>query len=215
LDCPIPAVRAVVLASNVPGLQPSHDLDPDLVTELNAIYHDTDFPSRSKSWASRDLTPQRVLLGWMHRYANAEHGVRLDELKAITGIDEPRLYSMLAQDPSSYSSTRAGDHVLLEPTRPWPKRQPLAEGRRVRLPKCPHCDLPTLLQPLRVPELPDGVLCTTCRRAPSTRFVYPPEYLQPWVGPLQGNRTTRTNDSRDPVGTLRKDFRIPPRTRAA
>jgi hypothetical protein len=217
LDCPLDDVRAAVLGPETGCAEVPDHLDPDFVTDLRATYYDPGFARSNRSWASRDASPQRSLLVWMSRYAADEDGVEWELLRSSVSIDEPRLYSMLDTDPKRYPAIRLGSAALLEPTTPWPRRQRMPRGsKRVRLPQCPHCGQRSLLQALRVAELPDGVLCTNCRRAPSSPFPYPEGYLLPWVGPQQGTRRTGvTGETRSPVGTHQKDFYVPPRLRAS
>jgi hypothetical protein len=217
LDCPLDDVRAAVLGPETGCAEIPDHLDPQFVTELRATYYDPGFARSNRSWATRDPSRQRSLLTWMSRYAADEDGVDWEDLRSVIDIDEPRLYSMLEADPARYPAVRVGTAALLERTMPWPARRPMPRGtKRVRLPLCPHCGERALLQALRVPELPDGVLCVRCRRAPSSPHPYPDGYLLPWVGPQQGTRTTRSSaDPRDLVGSYLKEFVVPPRFRAS
>jgi hypothetical protein len=90
----------------------------------------------------------------------------------------------------------------------------MEEVRRVRLPWCDHCKKSVLPHILQVPEVPQGWLCTECRRPPGSTIIYPLEYLKPWVGSKQGRHKTQSDEERTantPVGTRLKPFVAPPR----
>lgn len=211
LDCPIRQTRLAVLG---PELRIPDDpgLPGDLVDELRSTYHDARFPRRGPSWASGDLTVHRVAVGWIAR--NYPEGVRVDWLRQATSVDDPVLYALLSEDPAKYPSIRPGERAVLEPTSQWPARQRMEPSQRqVRVRACPTCNKIVPWQLLRTPETPDGVICPACLRSPSSPWAYPLEYLEPWVGPLQGTRQVKEGGSKAPCGTHTKPFLIPPRRR--
>ena len=204
-------MRQAVLAEPL-GMPPPTDLDADFADELRSIYHSPGF-DWPEGWARGDKTRARIALAWMARHADPESGVPVRELLERTGLTDIDLYWMLSDDPLKYAKDRAGTQALLERTLPWPARQPMpADARRVRLRSCPHCRA-ALVHVLRVPELPDGTVCAACRHAPSTRFAYHPDYLQPWIGPMLGRRKSLTpvEAGRIPVGSRLHSFQVPPR----
>jgi hypothetical protein len=61
--------------------------------------------------------------------------------------------------------------------------------RRVRVKSCEHCggDIDHVL---RVPEVPGGVMCSSCRKAPGLDVEFPADYLRMWAG-FRGFGSTR------------------------
>lgn len=206
LDHPVEQVRLAIIDDEC-------QLPADFATELRAIYLDPDF-NWTTNWCRGDPSDFRRALAWIARYHPSDDGVAVDELREVTGLKEVHLYAMLNTDPSRYLRERPSTAPLLESTIPWrPHAKMDSDARRVRLPRCPHCDKRTLSQVLFIPELPDGRLCTQCLRAPSVAWQFPDEYLLPWVGARQGNRTIRSKgQSRQiPIGTHQQPYKIPPR----
>lgn len=213
VDCPIRAARAAILAGVLPEVAVPDELDSGYVLEMQSVYLDPKFGLKGRAWVSKDATKARQALAWVARNGEGERGVRVDRLCAAVELDPVSFGRMLAT--KGYDGKRFGTRALLEPTQMWPAYQTMDPDLKcVRVPACPHCGKRTLLQVLSVPELPDGVLCTECLRAPSTRFVYPAEYLQPWVGPhkREGARPAAAGDK---VGSHLRTFVVPPRARAA
>lgn len=213
VDCPIQAARASILAGVVPDLvELPVNLDERYVQEMQAVYLDPAFPAQSAAWASKDATKSRQVLGWVARYSEGENGVRLDELRRELDLSAPDSGKLLTSE--GYSGKLYGRRSLLEKVIYWkPRTQLDPELKRVRIPACPHCGHRSLLAVLVVPELPDGVLCTNCLRAPSTPFAFPPEYLLPWVGPYGHGHRGFAPRKGVKIGTHLAPFHIPPRLR--
>ncbi|KMM46553.1 hypothetical protein CWIS_04425 [Cellulomonas sp. A375-1] len=219
LDCPIPAVSRIVLANlsaTTNGETPSARDDDPWAAEIISTYCDPAWSWPSDTWARGNLNTKRETLAWIARNSSGDNGVRVDELRAKLHLTDVALYAMLNDTPGKYPRECLGAVPPLERTASWPTRRPMApETRRVRLPMCPHCQRRTLPHLLTVPELPEGWICSQCRRPPGSNTVYPPDYLRDWVGPRQGQRTARTNPddgARAPVGTHELPIAVPPRS---
>ena len=219
LDCPIPEVQRVVLNEvfteyGYSRLALPDDLDPLWVQEIAAIYLQPTWDWNKKSWASGDATWARRIISWVHRYYGDENGVSVSLARDQLGVSEPQMYSLLCSDVRRYRTILRSRLTPIEYVQNYKKYTTSKEPRRLRLMLCPHCGTRELPHILRVPELPDGFLCSTCRRPPSSKIVFPPQYLQPWVGPNQGKRKIKTpqqDKEKSPAGTQLFAFRIPPR----
>jgi len=219
LDCPIPEVQRVVLNEifikfGYSRLALPDDLDPLWVQEIAAIYLQPTWDWNKKSWASGDATWARRIISWVHRYYGDENGVSVSLARDQLGVSEPQMYSLLSSDVRRYRTILRSRLTPIEYVQNYKKYTTSKEPRRLRLMLCPHCGTRELPHILRVPELPDGFLCSTCRRPPSSKIVFPPQYLQPWVGPNQGTRKIKTpqqDKEKSPAGTQLFAFRIPPR----
>jgi hypothetical protein len=218
LDCPIPAVQRIVLNEVFSdyGYAPvplPDDLDPLWIQEIAAIYLQPKWNWKQRSWASGDATWARRLVSWMHRYHGDEVGVPLTIACDQMGLGDYQIYSLLNAAEGNYKGSSISNSTPIEYSVLYRKRVRLEEPRRIRIVECPHCGTRELPYILRVPELPDGMLCSTCRRPPNSKIVYPEQYLLPWVGPSQGKRKVRTAEQVEkgaPAGTQLLTFRIPP-----
>jgi hypothetical protein len=218
LDCPIPAVQRVVLNElfkepDYAPLELPKDLDPLWTQEIAAIYMARDWDWIKRSWASGDLTWAREFVGWVHRYHGDENGVVMTDARKLLGLNETQIYSLLSKDVDRYRQISRSSSTPVEYTKMHKKYAKSSDPRRIRITTCPHCGTRELPHLLRVPELRDGFLCSTCRKPPQSKIVYPIEYLNPWVGPNQGNRKLKTEEqdkARLTRGTHLFPFHIPP-----
>lgn len=218
LDCPIPDMQRVVLNEIFleRGYSPvalSDDLDPLWVQEIAAIYLAPTWDWNKNSWASSDVTWARRLVSWVHRYYGDDKGVEVTTARDQMGLNAGQLYSLISTDVHRYKCVFRGRSAPVEYAGPNVKHANQKEPKRLRLTMCPHCGTRELPHILRVPELPDGYLCSNCRRSPNSKIVFPAEYLLPWVGPNQGTRKIRTAEqdhTKAPTGTQLLTYRVPP-----
>ncbi len=221
LDCPIPELQTVIFSSvfEMADLEPldvPDDLDAAWIAEMRSVYLAASWTWTSGTWASRNFTLQRTVVAWMARHAPTTKGISGTELKRTLCVSDLEYHAMLSEDRTKYRSKRAGALPPLVLAKEYPKQAKLTEGeqRMVRLRECPTCGVIGDAQILRVPELPNGWLCRTCRQTPGLDAVFPDAYLQPWVGSGDGTRRARTDDqvaSHMHVGTQLVPFTVPPR----
>ena len=218
LDCPIPEVQRVVLNEifsefGYTPLALPDGLDPLWVQEIAAIYLAPTWDWNKKSWASGDATWARQLVSWVHRYYGDDTGVVVATARKQLGLSEPQIYSLLSTDIYKYKSIMRSCSTPIEYVALYKKYTRSEEPRRFRITLCPHCGTRELPHILRVPELPDGFICSKCCRSPSSKIVYPASYLKPWVGPNQGQRKIKTLEqdrAQAPAGSRLLTFRVPP-----
>ena len=218
LDCPIPAVQRVVLHElfKEPEYVPSElpeDLDPLWVQEIVSTYLARDWNWIKRSWASGDLTRAREFVGWLHRYHGDENGAVITDARKLLGLNQTQVYSLLSKDVHRYRQVSRSSSTPVEYAKIYKKYTRSNSPRSIRITTCPHCGTRELPHLLRVPELPDGFLCGSCRISPNSKIVYPIDYLMPWVGPNQGSRKVKTEEqdkARVSRGTHLVPFHIPP-----
>lgn len=186
LDCPIAATRRAVLAPLLGEALPAGGHDGVVAEEIFRIYTAPDF-YWTHSWVSESTLRKRTILEFIDRYADPEVGLAMNVIKERLGLSDWVLRSMMDE-----TGTYLGGAQNTPPRRPVLQRAPgwlldapcSAEDKRLLVKACPWCGQRKLLQPLRVPEITDEVLCVACRRMPSSEYQWPEEYLLPWEGPF-------------------------------
>lgn len=219
LDCPIPEVQRVVLNElffkyGYSPLPLPDDLDPLWVQEIAAIYLQPSWDWNKKSWASGDATWARKLVSWVHRYYGDENGVEINVAREQMNLNAAQLYSLISKEVYRYKTVFRSRTAPIEYVTKYAKHARSKEPRRLRIVLCPHCGTRELPHILRVPELPEGFLCSKCCRSPNSNIIFPTQYLQPWVGPNQGKRKMKTAEQdkkKTTVGTQLLPFHIPPK----
>ncbi|OIQ77490.1 hypothetical protein GALL_408130 [mine drainage metagenome] len=207
-------LNAIFLEHGYTPVPLPEDLDPLWIQEIAAVYLQPEWNWVAKSWASGDATWARRLVAWIHRYHGDDIGVELNIARDQMGLSDMQIYSLLSRGEGSYKSAALGNSAPIEYTTTNTKHAFSPKPKSIRIMACPHCGSRELPHILRVPELPDGLLCSTCRRPPASKIIFPVEYLLPWVGPNQGKRKIKTAEqdkTRTPAGTQQITFRIPPR----
>jgi hypothetical protein len=120
--------------------------------------------------------------------AHGAAGIRWDELVERLEQENPDATSRHALQELTIGrgSGNANRRVTFEPVLDrdelWHRHN---EKRKVRARTCPHCDKQTMTHIVRAPEVPGGLICTSCRRtAGSDRSLRMPDwYLERWIGP--------------------------------
>ncbi len=201
IDCPIPEVRKVLWAE----LQAREDgkpfrapegIDPAWAAHVRSVYlEDRDW---MRAWASDTHYWSRLAIEQVR--AAGDKGMLWDTLLEQLTPGEKRTQNreLIVELVNGKGSVGRGKQMArawspaLRRSDDWHRH---AE-RRVWVHDCPFCETPTLDHVLRVPEVPGGLLCSSCRRTPSLpSVVFPEAYLKPWVGP-RGYKTTKTGPVR-------------------
>jgi hypothetical protein len=139
---------------------------------------------------------------WVRAWANGEHNTARAAVKAakVSGADGMRWNDLIAiLEPNSTpgrlrqvndeltngkganfgGAQRLTFDAILRRSETWHRHS----ERRVWVKDCPYCGNQTLDHVLRVPEIPGGLLCSTCRHTPSLPTVtFPETYLVEWSG---------------------------------
>ena len=163
------------------------------------------------AWAGDTHVLGRLAVAYVHDAADPERGVRNDDLIAHLGLDPTRAKDRRHVNRLSVWSPSQGGAPLFAPclervpytgrdgdlTTLW-TRWTATGDMRVRLRWCDTCEARTARHVLRVPEVPEGVLCPICRHTPGDlRTTYPERYLLDWAGP----RGSGSGRDRDRTGT--------------
>lgn len=204
IDCPIPEVRRVLWAElqareNGKPFRAPDGIDPAWVAHVRSVYLDD--REWMRAWASDTHHWSRLAIEQVH--AAGEKGMLWDTLLEQLVPDAKRngaggtreLIVELVNGKGTVGRAKQMARTwapALRRSEDWHRH---AE-RRVWVQDCPFCETPTLDHVLRVPEVPGGLLCSTCRRVPSLPSVtFPEGYLKRWVGP-RGFKTTKTGPVR-------------------
>lgn len=207
IDCPIVETRRVVLGA-LAGARDDAGFSADRAREIRQLYYDPNF-SWTPSWVSDATIMKRVVLDFVDRYATDPNmGVHLDVVRARVDVAEVFLYRLLNDDPAKYvgASVRPAPRPVLDRAPGWNlDRAPKRELKAVCVRRCTWCGERTLLQPLRVPEVADELICTHCGCSAASDEPWPGDYLLSWDGPF-GRRKSPGKDiaakgDRSPHGT--------------
>lgn len=190
IDCPLVEVRRAAIQPFLDHGLPI-DLDPALITEVQNIYRPRGF-TWTKGWCPGGMARQRAILAFIDHYApDPELGLPLETVRRTFDVHETVLYRMLHSGRSPYGrsvESPAPWYATLESHRSKDGDGPAQTFVRVR--QCPHCGRRSLLQPLRVPEVPGHLLCTEpgCRRSLLVDLPFADGFFEPWDGPQTGAR---------------------------
>lgn len=185
VDCPIVETKAVVwemldASLNGRAFVTPQGLDKAFATHIRNTYGSAEF-SWTIAWASQSHELPRLVLEYV--LACGPDGAKaLDLQKYAATLGGKALTQNFIG--LSYRGMRKGDgyELILERGENFKKNN---DDRRFKTLRCPFCDRRTLSHTLKVPEIPGGLLCTECRRAPSLPSVtFPEAYLRKWDGPL-------------------------------
>jgi len=206
IDCPVLQTRRVVLGDLV-GHPTDGDFSPRRADEVRRLYLDPAF-SWTQSWVSQATLDKRAVLAFIDRYASdPDEGLELAVLCDRMGRTEVGIYALLDETGKYLGTKRRGlpSKAVLERGDRWVYNVPTpASDKRLLVRRCHWCGQRSLLQPLRVPEVVDELICTPCRCSASEREPWPAEYLLSWEGPFgrRGPALGATADGkRRPVGT--------------
>ncbi|MFA5566517.1 MAG: hypothetical protein WC184_10880 [Acidimicrobiia bacterium] len=191
IDCPILSLRQAVIGQML-GQEFDHGLHGELSTGAYRIYNDKQF-WWSKGWCPGGMTRRRQLLHFLDQNAiDPDQGLPFAEVAEALGINETTLYGYVAgnNNRATYHRNTTPNYRSVEDVDGWYQAGSRKRNRerRIRVPRCPHCQERKLIQPLKVPEVPGHAICTACNREPTTGWTYPPEYLLDWDGPQSATR---------------------------
>ena len=204
IDCPIPEVRKVLWAElqareNGKAFRAPKGIDPAWAAHVRSVYlEDREW---MRAWASDTHYWSRLAIEQVQ--AAGEKGMLWDTLleqlvpgSKRNGADGNR--ELIVELVNGKGSVGRGMQMArvwspaLRRSDEWHRHA----DRRVWVHDCPFCETATLDQVLRVPEVPGGLLCSSCRRAPTLpSVVFPEAYLKPWVGP-RGYKSTNSGPRR-------------------
>ncbi len=201
IDCPIAEVRKVLWAElqareNGKAFRAPEGIDPAWAAHVRSVYlEDRDW---MRAWASDTHHWARLAIEQVR--AAGDKGMLWDTLLEQLTPGEKRTENreLVVELVNGKGSIGRGKQMarawspVLRRSDEWHRH---AE-RRVWVQDCPFCETATLDQVLRVPEVPGGLLCSSCRRTPSLpSVVFPEAYLKPWVGP-RGYKSTNSGPRR-------------------
>lgn len=187
MDCPIPEVRAVIYAmieearTGEPFRVPAN-IDPAFAAHVRSVYSKDD--GWVYSWALDTQETQRRAIAAAQ--AGGEDGLDWnlfyrDVLPSITSLSPRIVGEDLVRGKRRRGSNATPLAPVFERSENWNGR---ATDRRVWVRHCPFCGTRTLDHPVRVPEVPGGLICSTCRRSPELpTVVFPDGYAKNWAGP--------------------------------
>jgi hypothetical protein len=194
VDCPIVELRQVIWAiiqakRTGKTFRVPKGINPAYAAHIRSVYTDKGMNWNS-SWASDNPEHSRNAIELLQRN-DLENGMRWDEiLPAVAagltggstrGIEEELVRGKGKQSAATAKHTRIAYEPVLERDEKWDRHN---KNRMVWIRKCSHCDTRTLTHILRVPEIPGGLICTTCRKAPELPTItFGPEYGKIWNGP--------------------------------
>lgn len=196
IDCPIADVKRVVWAeiearSTGKAFRVPAGIDSSYAAHVRSTYVDPDL-LWTLSWASDNPERARNAVELVSRSEDPEVGVLWNGfIEAVSaGITHPSSIRYLNEElvlgkGLNNDKTSKGNRVAYEPIverlGEWHRHN---KTRSVRLRQCPNCNERTLTHIIRVPEVSGGLLCTSCRKAPSLPTVtFPEDYLRNWTGP--------------------------------
>ncbi len=209
LDCPVPETRAVVLAGAM-GFEYDTPFSDERAELIRRTYLDPDF-DWTESWVSEATELKRRTLAFIDRNSDdPESGVHLDDPIDALGVSEVFVYRLLNSDPTRYTgaSRRPAPKAVLERVPGWPDgRRPERASRRLRVFSCRWCGGWSMLQPLRVPEVSDELICTACGCSAGSDEPWPATYLQLWDGPF-GRTVKASSDALGAAPRTRKGSHI-------
>lgn len=183
-DCPVKETKLVLwnlfeAARTGEPFQVPAGIDPAFAAHIVKVYTAPEI-TWTLAWAADTHTTARRAIEAVR--ACGDNGADWDAFIAdvLSGISEVSIRNAKLLLVTG-TTTRSGNEFapILERTNKWAQQE-----RRVMVRKCPFCGTRTLDHPLRVPEVPGGILCSSCRRVPSLPTVtFPEDYLRPWSGP--------------------------------
>jgi hypothetical protein len=187
MQCPILDTRRIVWHA-LTGTGSVSDLPKSWVAHIRDIYL-SDIPRR-RMWAADTHAVRREVLAFLLSHqTDPELGVSVFDAASVTGHSVSRITTLVHPVPSTGLDYQPS-YERVDPSA-WGTTR-ITQGARIRARMCPWCHTRTATHVLRVPECPDDLLCTTCRRMPSDPSVkFPIEYLELWVGgtPKSGQGT--------------------------
>jgi hypothetical protein len=184
VDCPIPETKAVVwemldASLNGRAFAIPEGVDRAFATHIRNTYGADGF-AWAVSWAAQSHELPRAVIEYV--LACGPDGAKALDLQryasTLGGRNFTQNFIGLA-----YRGMRKGTEYepILERGEGFKKNNP---DRKFLALRCPFCDTRTLTHTLRVPEVPGGVICTSCRRVPSLpTVIFPEDYLRNWDGP--------------------------------
>lgn len=200
VDCPAPEARRVIWAHLTEKTEPLEGIDPAYAQLIRTTYL-VDDAVWTTSWAGSTHDLERRAVTYTAAATDPEAGVRNVDLITALGLnpdvaqDRARVARLSTWTPSQ---GRAPDFAPVLERVPYRDRQgrmttewtrwTAPADTRVRLRWCDTCEERTATHILRVPEVPQGVLCPTCRHMPTDRrSEFPASYFRNWSGP-RGDR---------------------------
>jgi len=188
IDCPIPETKRVIWEAYLAATEgrtftvPA-GIDPAFAAHVLTVYNDAD-RRWVRAWATGEHTTARSAI--KAATIGGETGMRWTDLLAILEPDSTpgRLRQVSDELTNGKGSNFGGPKRLsfdavLRRSDPWHGHA----DRRVWVRDCPYCGTQTLDHVLRVPEIPGGLICSTCRHTPSLPTVtFPAGYLTEWAG---------------------------------
>jgi len=185
VDCPIVETKAVVwemldASLNGRAFVTPEGVDRAFATHIRNTYGSADFPW-TIAWASQSHELPRLVLEYVLA-CGPEGALALDLQRYAGTLGGKNLTTNFIG--LSYRGMRKGTgyELILERSEGFKRDNP---ERRFLARRCPFCDTRTLTHTIKAPEVPGGLLCTECRRAPALPSVtFPEAYLRNWDGPL-------------------------------
>lgn len=193
IDCPLPDVRRVMWAEmearrDGTAFKPPAGVDAAWARHIRETY--TGDTTWALSWMVNDPVRARRAVSAVLAVEDPTAGADWEDvLKTATiGLRPGQSRFVVEELMRGKGATRTQEessYTLHAPVLEWVgASHGRAVGRKVRARTCPFCATQTLTHIVRVPEVPGGILCTTCRRAPTLpKIVFPDGYLVEWVGP--------------------------------
>lgn len=190
--CPIVEVRRVIWAEYEArqargAFQVPAGIDPAFAAHVRSTYTSAD--EWAMSWCSDSHRLSRAAIA-AAQTADVATGLSWDSLvgeilpTAGFSVSKSAIVELAAgkgaDQAGSTTRTVSQFDPVLERSAPWHRHA----DRRVWARACPYCGTRTLTHVLRVPEVPGGMICTSCRHVPSLPTVtLPADYLRNWAGP--------------------------------
>jgi hypothetical protein len=159
-------------------------IDPAFAQHVLDVYGDAN-RGWVRAWASGSHVTARAAVEAVK--ISGEAGMKWDDLLDILEPGSTAARRRLVSDEltNGKGSSFGNDHTIvfdrvLDRSEKWHGRN---GDRRVWVRECPYCGERTLSHVLRVPEVPGGLVCGTCRHTPSLPTVtFPEAYLTEWAG---------------------------------
>jgi hypothetical protein len=173
VDCPIAATRQALweLMTGEPSGQ-----DAEWVEHLRTSYA-SGRGDWVLSWAAETHVKRRQWIAAVACLRGDEGPVRLTDVMSAVDSDG-------SGDDTYLFGKKRSNNTRVPPAFDlvggWGQTRGARAERFIDLMLCQTCGTRTATHALRVPEVPEGLLCTTCRRQPSGGVVFTEEYMLPW-----------------------------------